>query len=104
MKLSPGPFNLSFIKSLNYLPASYVIKILTVKLVKPLLHLYGNSTIEHYYLFLAIALKVLAKAFLFGVQVGLDIGVQNPLCLGLTAFCIHFLSFLVVAIMISFSF
>tara|TARA_R110000868_G_scaffold170011_1_gene405101 strand:+ start:71 stop:238 length:168 start_codon:yes stop_codon:yes gene_type:complete len=45
------------------------------------------------YLFFAIALNVLANAFLLGVQVGLDIGVQKPLCLGLTAFCIHFLSF-----------
>ena len=30
--------------------------------------------------------KVLAKAFLFGVHVGLDIGVQKPLCFGFTAF------------------
>jgi len=29
-----------------------------------------------FYLFLAIFLKVIARAFLFGVQVGLDIGVQ----------------------------
>jgi hypothetical protein len=29
-----------------------------------------------FYLFLAMALNVRAKAFLFGVQVGLDIGVQ----------------------------
>jgi hypothetical protein len=33
-----------------------------------------------------MALNVRAKAFLFGVHVGLDMGVQKPLCLGLTAF------------------
>jgi S-adenosylmethionine synthetase len=38
------------------------------------------------YLFLAIALNVLANALRFGVQVGFVIGVQKPLCLGLTAF------------------
>ena len=31
------------------------------------------------------------KAFLFGVHVDLVIGVQYPLCLGFTAFCIQFL-------------
>ena len=43
------------------------------------------------FLAFAVFLKVLAKAFLFGVHVDLVIGVQYPLCLGFTAFCIQFL-------------
>jgi len=55
-----------------------------------------------FYFFLAIALNVRAKAFLFGVHVGFDIGVQKPLCFGFTAFCIQFLSVFLVATIISY--
>jgi hypothetical protein len=48
------------------------------------------------FLALPIALNVLAKALRFGVQVALVIGVQNPLCLGFTAFCIQFLSLAII--------
>jgi hypothetical protein len=52
------------------------------------------------FLALPIALNVFAKALRLGVHVALVIGVQYPLCLGLTASCIQF--FLAVAMMITF--
>jgi hypothetical protein len=106
MKLSTGPFNLSFIKRFNNLPAFYVVIVLAVKFIEPLFHLYGNSTIEHAYLFLAIFLNVLAKALALPVQPGLVIGVHLPfvplLSIEAVAFCIQFLSDFLVAIIISF--